>query len=510
MPLLEDGHGTTKKWATGSRAEEIRHFLQIPNIWCRNPGSRRRPTKRVTAPHLKDTEPGQQLAFREWTDCGGNEPATNELQALLDSSDATAGELTEDLNILELKEAALKAVDGEIEDRVDLILITLKKRWKALEALGVKVEEYSVLLHAAVKKRLPDDLVLRYCQQRATDITDSTGVSTRRTKLLFWSAGRASRDLTSPVFEVRRRSAARASEKCQATFLAGPWRRTAASRVRPARSLCRLLFWSAVWMLIAAGWPAGRASRDQSVRGPVRRVDTPLGIKIPNIWCRNPGSRRRPTKRVTAPHLKDTEPGQQLAFREWTDCGGNEPATNELQALLDSSDATAGELTEDLNILELKEAALKAVDGEIEDRVDLILITLKKRWKARLYDDITINVRSLEALGVKVKEYSVLLHAAVKKRLPDDLVLRYCQQRATDITDSTGRHVTCLCDPDLKPTKGSPHSSSQPGTSEVSVTSAVSNSVETVLLQTATIWAEGETKRRLFRCLLNGGSQRTF
>ncbi|KAG0416889.1 hypothetical protein HPB47_006059 [Ixodes persulcatus] len=29
-------------------------------------------------------------------------------------------------------------------------------------------------------------------------------------------------------------------------------------------------------MLIAAGRPAGRASRDQSVRGPVRRVDTPL------------------------------------------------------------------------------------------------------------------------------------------------------------------------------------------------------------------------------------------
>ncbi|KAG0439996.1 hypothetical protein HPB47_016440 [Ixodes persulcatus] len=227
-------------------------------------------------------------------------------------------------------------------------------------------------------------------------------------------------------------------------------------------------------------------------------------------------------------------------------------ATNELEALLDSSDATAGELTESLNILVLKEAALKAVDGEIEDGVDIghleeemesveayqvsvcrlrtratlkldalhtpniasnALERLQDRDQGhlrRLYDDITINVRSLEALGVKAEEYSVLLHAAVKKRLPDDLVLRYCQQRATDIADSTGRHMTCLCDPDLNPTKDSPHSSSQPGTSEVSVTSAVSNSVETVLLQTATIWAEGETKRRLFRCLLDGGSQRTF
>ncbi|KAG0425719.1 hypothetical protein HPB47_027148 [Ixodes persulcatus] len=327
------------------------------------------------------------------------------------------------------------------------------------------------------------------------------------------------------------------------------------------------------------------------------------------------------------------------------------------------------------------EAALKAVDGEIEDGVDIDhpeeemesveayqvsicrlrtratpkldgrfgqtqaiiddhmtrLLNLKNVTTSsdvtalrRLYDDITINVRSLEAFGVKAEEYSVLLHAAVKKRLPDDLVVRYCQQRATDIADSTGslqtflnflkfevesrervleikpdqaspskaqkedssnqvhqayvtpsaaglaartdaqdakclfcdarehsfdqcnarsisekkeilerdgrcfrcckryhrardcrnarilrcancqgRHMTCLCDPDLKPTKDSPHSSSQPVTSEVSVTSAVSNGVETVL-QTATIWTEGETKRRLFRCLLDVGSQRTF
>ncbi|KAG0427759.1 hypothetical protein HPB47_025210 [Ixodes persulcatus] len=46
--------------------------------------------------------------------------ATNELQALLDSSDATAGELTENFNIPELKEAALKAVESEIEDGVDI------------------------------------------------------------------------------------------------------------------------------------------------------------------------------------------------------------------------------------------------------------------------------------------------------------------------------------------------------------------------------------------------------
>ncbi|KAG0419569.1 hypothetical protein HPB47_004012 [Ixodes persulcatus] len=185
------------------------------------------------------------------------------------------------------------------------------------------------------------------------------------------------------------------------------------------------------------------------------------------------------------PHLTDTEPGQQLAFREWTTV--EETSRHpELQAPLDSSDATAGELTKNLNILELKETALKAVDSEIEDAVDMdhleeemesvevyqvsicrlrtrttlkldalrtpnIVLNSVERLQdrdqghqRRLYDDITINVRSLEALGVKAKEYSVLLHAAVKKRLPDDLVFRYCHQRATDIADSTGSLQTFL------------------------------------------------------------------
>ncbi|KAG0426521.1 hypothetical protein HPB47_026373, partial [Ixodes persulcatus] len=314
-------------------------------------------------------------------------------------------------------------------------------------------------------------------------------------------------------------------------------------------------------------------------------------------------------------------------------------ATNDLQALLNSSDAAAEEMDSveayQVSICRLRTRATLKLDAL---RTPNIVSNAVERLQDRdqghqrwLYDDIKVNVRSLEALGVKAEEYSVLLHAAVKKRLPDDLVLRYCQQRATDTADSTGslqtflnflkskvesrervleikpdqaspseaqkedsfnqvrkayitpsaaalaarthaqdakylfcdarehsfdqcnarsisekkeilkrdgrcfrrfkryhrardcrnarflrcancqgRHMTCLCDPDLKPTKDSPHSSSQPGTSEVSVTSAVSNSVETVLLQTATIWAEGETKRRVFRCLLDGGSQRTF
>ncbi|KAH9379519.1 hypothetical protein HPB48_020446 [Haemaphysalis longicornis] len=45
-----------------------------------------------------------------------------------------------------------------------------------------------------------------------------------------------------------------------------------------------------------------------------------------------------------------------------------------------------------------------------------------------LYDEVVNNVRSLEALGVKQEQYSALLRVAIDKRLPHELVLRYCQQ----------------------------------------------------------------------------------
>ncbi|KAG0413224.1 hypothetical protein HPB47_009615 [Ixodes persulcatus] len=61
--------------------------------------------------------------------------ATNELQALLVSSDATAGELTANLNILELKAAALKAV--EIEYGVDID--HLEEAMENVEAYQVSV-----------------------------------------------------------------------------------------------------------------------------------------------------------------------------------------------------------------------------------------------------------------------------------------------------------------------------------------------------------------------------------
>ncbi|XP_077541162.1 uncharacterized protein LOC144153382 [Haemaphysalis longicornis] len=45
-----------------------------------------------------------------------------------------------------------------------------------------------------------------------------------------------------------------------------------------------------------------------------------------------------------------------------------------------------------------------------------------------LYGEVVKNVRSLEALGVKQEQYSALLRVAIEKRLPQELVLRYCQQ----------------------------------------------------------------------------------
>ncbi|KAH9375207.1 hypothetical protein HPB48_018767 [Haemaphysalis longicornis] len=46
-----------------------------------------------------------------------------------------------------------------------------------------------------------------------------------------------------------------------------------------------------------------------------------------------------------------------------------------------------------------------------------------------LYDEVVKNVRSLEALGVKQKQYSAQLRVAIEKRLPHELVLRYCHQK---------------------------------------------------------------------------------
>lgn len=50
----------------------------------------------------------------------------------------------------------------------------------------------------------------------------------------------------------------------------------------------------------------------------------------------------------------------------------------------------------------------------------------------RLYDEIVKNVRSLEALGLKQDQHSALLRVAVEKRLPHELLLRYCQQKTEE------------------------------------------------------------------------------
>ncbi|KAH7959485.1 hypothetical protein HPB49_011424 [Dermacentor silvarum] len=53
-----------------------------------------------------------------------------------------------------------------------------------------------------------------------------------------------------------------------------------------------------------------------------------------------------------------------------------------------------------------------------------------------LYDEIFKNVRSLEAFGVKQEEYSTLLKVAVKRYLPPENMLRYCQNKSTNIDES--------------------------------------------------------------------------
>ncbi|KAH7967780.1 hypothetical protein HPB52_002348 [Rhipicephalus sanguineus] len=66
------------------------------------------------------------------------------------------------------------------------------------------------------------------------------------------------------------------------------------------------------------------------------------------------------------------------------------------------------------------------------------------------------------------------------------------------------RHITPLCDP--------PVPSSDPKTAaELHSTVSLSNSSKnSVLLRTAQVWVDGPCRKRLARCLFNGGSQRSF
>lgn len=66
------------------------------------------------------------------------------------------------------------------------------------------------------------------------------------------------------------------------------------------------------------------------------------------------------------------------------------------------------------------------------------------------------------------------------------------------------RHITPLCDPPAPPAIDKRDTEQQ---SAVSLHSGVRNAV---LLQTARVWVDGRDRKRLARCLLDGGSQRSF
>lgn len=72
-----------------------------------------------------------------------------------------------------------------------------------------------------------------------------------------------------------------------------------------------------------------------------------------------------------------------------------------------------------------------------------------------------------------------------------------------------GRHYAFLCDSeDTDPSANNTKKALI--TKGVQVTSTVTPAADTILLQTAKVWARGSTQPRLIRCLLDGGSQRTF
>lgn len=66
------------------------------------------------------------------------------------------------------------------------------------------------------------------------------------------------------------------------------------------------------------------------------------------------------------------------------------------------------------------------------------------------------------------------------------------------------RHITPLCDP------AAPSASDKADTEPKGAASLHSGVRNTVLLQTARVWVDGRDQKRLTRCLLDGGSQRSF
>ncbi|KAG0425225.1 hypothetical protein HPB47_027597 [Ixodes persulcatus] len=148
---MDTGRRRSGQW--GSRAEKIRHVLILINryhhvdrvIVSQDPKhletpdntSDRFPSDRHGTPITPRLQRMDRLRRKRAVIRSAVTRATSELQALLDSSDATAGELTENLNILELKKAALKAVDGEIEDGVDID--HLEEEMESVDAYQVSI-----------------------------------------------------------------------------------------------------------------------------------------------------------------------------------------------------------------------------------------------------------------------------------------------------------------------------------------------------------------------------------
>ncbi|XP_040078073.2 uncharacterized protein LOC120849874 [Ixodes scapularis] len=273
--------------------------------------------------------------------------AINEFQALLSSSDATAGELTENLNILELKEAALKAVDSEIQDGVDI---------DHLEEERESVEAYQVLIC-----RLRTRATLKLDALRTPNI-----ISNAAERLQVWDQGhQQSRTIVIKLSRLQNRKFEgylHNKKPFWDQFEGFIHHKPDLSSIDKFRYLTSYLF--------------GKA--EDSIRGlPIMESNCNIAVDI----------------------LKDR--------------------FVQTQAIIDDHKT---------RLLNLR---------RITTSIDVMALR-------RLNDDITINVRNLKAHGLKVEEYSALLHAAEKKRLPDDLVLRYRQQTATDIADSTGCLQTFL------------------------------------------------------------------
>ncbi|XP_077553403.1 uncharacterized protein LOC144168258 [Haemaphysalis longicornis] len=149
----------------------------------------------------------------------------------------------------------------------------------------------------------------------------------------------------------------------------------------------------------------------------------------------------------------------------------------------------------------------------------------------RLHDHVQKNTGALKTLGVGSEGYGTMLCAALFRVMPEEWAVEYHKQKSASkgVLDSStlsdilrsirleleSREKACQRNSQAQTPpanqRDDKHPSSDYGRRGKGSAAALQSGVRNaVLLQTARVWVDGRDRKRLARCLLDGGSQRSF